>query len=186
MVLDTSRFGAVTLTDEDIIEFPEGLLGFNHLHRFVLLDDPGDEVFAWLQSCDDVHIAFPVLEPQLFTDRYEVHLSRTDLQALQLDSDESKSLHCFSIITIPEDPRRMTANLKAPVVINSQRHIGRQCVLQDNHLAIRESIFNNLQQRMVQNPSGSFKTQISQVGVSLPKSGHSDGPPPMPAPTKDL
>ena len=67
MLIQTSRFGPVNLHDEDIIEFSEGILGFNDLRNFVLLDDPNDEIFAWLQSCEVPQIAFPVLEPELFT-----------------------------------------------------------------------------------------------------------------------
>lgn len=72
MVIHTSRFGAVSLTSEDVIQFPEGLLGFNELRRFVLLDDPTDEIFAWLQSCEEPGIAFPLLEPELFTTGYNI------------------------------------------------------------------------------------------------------------------
>ena len=65
MIVQTSRFGAVSITDEDVIHFPEGLLGFNELRRFILLDDPIDEIFAWLQSCEEPGIAFPLLEPRI-------------------------------------------------------------------------------------------------------------------------
>ena len=58
MQIQTSRFGNVELDQEDIIEFPEGILGFNSLRKFVLLDDPTDEIFAWLQSCENPAIAF--------------------------------------------------------------------------------------------------------------------------------
>ena len=44
MVIQTSRFGPVSLQIEDVIEFPEGILGFNDLRKFVLLDDPNDEL----------------------------------------------------------------------------------------------------------------------------------------------
>ena len=70
MVVQTSRFGAVTLSSEDILEFPEGILGFANLKKFVLLDDPNDEIFAWLQSCEVPGIAFPILEPELFVQNY--------------------------------------------------------------------------------------------------------------------
>src|SRR5690606_29830245 len=114
------------------------LLGFNDLENFVLLDDPNDEIFAWLQSCDEASIAFPVLEPELFEDNYSLKLSKTDLDSLQ--AKDTAGLRSFCIITIPEDPARMTANLKAPVVVNLEKRVARQCVLQDNKLEIREPI----------------------------------------------
>jgi flagellar assembly factor FliW len=165
MLIQTSRFGPVKLQSEDIIEFPEGILGFNDLRRFVLLDDPNDEIFAWLQSCEIPQIAFPVLEPELFASNYQISLTKHDLESLGLTKQEK--IRGFSIITIPEDPTQMTANLKAPVVINTEKRIARQIVLQDNNLAIREPIFAKLQSRVVQNPQSSIKSQATDWGVAI-------------------
>ena len=165
MVVHTSRFGAVTITSEDVIHFPEGLLGFNELRRFVLLDDPTDEIFAWLQSCEEPGVAFPVLEPELFMSNFTVHLTKHDLETLGLQSNDG--LRCFTIITIPQDPTQMTANLKAPVVIHVPTRMARQIVLQDNSLAIREPIFTRLQQRVVQNPGSSIKNHAVFTGVAV-------------------
>lgn len=171
MKIETSRFGTVELMEDDIIEFSEGLLGFGNIRKFVLLDDPDDEIFAWLQSCENADIAFPVLEPELFTDNYRINLSKNDLASLSLASMEGT--RAFTIITIPEDATQMTANLKAPIVINVKKKLARQIVLQDNTLAIKEPIFSKLQQRVVQNPNVSIKSQALDwgVAVSLPPVG---------------
>ncbi len=175
MTVHTSRFGVISITTDDVIQFPEGLLGFNELRRFVLLDDPSDEIFAWLQSCDEPGIAFPLLEPELFTSNYSVSLTKHDLEVLNLPNKEGT--RSFAIITIPQDPTQMTANLKAPIVINVAKRLARQCVLQDNSLAIREPIFTRLQQRVVQNPSASIKNQTAytDVAVKLPRPPEVEG-----------
>lgn len=169
MRVQTSRFGVIEIREDDIITFPEGLLGFNDLRRFILLDDPKDEIFAWLQSCEEPGIAFPVLEPELFTVDYSIALSKSDLEALRVTTHHG--LRAFTIVTIPSDPTQMTANMKAPVVINVSTKAARQCVLQDNALAIREPIFAKLQQRVVQHPQAPIKSQASNMGsmaVKLP------------------
>ncbi len=165
MVVNTTRFGSIDITKEDILTFSEGLLGFNDLERFVLLDDPNDEIFAWLQSCDEPSIAFPVLEPELFEDNFALKLTRSDLQSLK--ADDEKNLRSFCIITIPEDPSRMTANLKAPVVVNIDKRVARQCVLQDNKLEIREPIFAKLQQRVVAHNPEAIKSHVADWGVAV-------------------
>ncbi len=169
MVIQTTRFGAVQLQADDVIDFPEGILGFNDLRKFVLLDDPNDEIFAWLQSCEVPQIAFPVLEPELFTSNYSIVLTKHDLESI----GNPEKTRAFSIITIPDDATQMTANLKAPVVINIAKRQARQIVLQDNNLAIREPIFAKLQSRVVQNPQSSIKSQASDWGVAikLPNAG---------------
>lgn len=165
LLIQTTRFGQVQFQNEDLLTFPEGVLGFADLKKFVLLDDPNDDIFAWLQSCDEPGVAFPVLEPELFSETYKITLSKSDLEALKISSAQNARLFC--IITIPNDPTQMTANMKAPIVINVAGKIARQCVLQDNHLAIREPIFAKLQQRVVQNPTQSIKAQSHGLDVAI-------------------
>lgn len=165
MVIETSRFGRVELNQDDVLTFAEGLLGFSDLRKFVLLDDPSDEIFAWLQSCEVASIAFPVLEPELFATNYRVNLTKSDMEALKLPALDKARF--FTIVTIPEDPTQMTANLKAPIVVNAAAKIARQCVLQDNNLAIREPIFAKLQQRVVANPTISIKDQSTGMDVAI-------------------
>jgi flagellar assembly factor FliW len=176
MEIQTSRFGTVSIQAEDVLTFPEGLLGFNELRQFVLLDDPSDEIFAWLQSCEDQNIAFPILEPELFAPGFAVQLTKHDMEVLRLES--TRGIRSFAIITIPQDPTLMTANLKAPIIINVTKRLARQCVLQDNSLAIREPIFARLQHRVVQNPKSSIKSQALDWGVAIPlkSSGSKPGP----------
>lgn len=165
VIIETSRFGRVEFQREDVLTFSEGLLGFSDLRNFVLLDDPSDEIFAWLQSCEVGAIAFPVLEPELFAENYKVNLTKGDLESLKLPSADKARF--FTIVTIPEDPTQMTANLKAPIILNVVDRVGRQCVLQDNHLAIREPIFAKLQQRVISNPTLSIKGQSAGMDVAV-------------------
>ena len=157
MRVSTTRFGDIEITEQDLFEFKEGLLGFGDLRKFIILDDPNDEIFAWLQSCENPDVAFPILEPGLFYDTSAIRIPKSDIEALGLDSIQSGKLFC--IVTIPADPTLMTANMKAPVLINLDTRRARQCVLQDNSLEIREAIFTKLQQRVVQNPAVNFKPE---------------------------
>ena len=113
MQIQTSRFGSVTIGAEDVLNFPEGLLGFNELRQFVLLDDPTDEIFAWLQSCEEPNIAFPLLEPELFTPTYAVHLTKHDLEILHLESTRGVRYfrhHHDSARSDPNDGKSQSAN----------------------------------------------------------------------------
>lgn len=174
MVIKTSRFGEVQLNPEDVLTFKEGLLGFQDLRQFVLLDDPNDDIFCWLQSCELPSIAFPVLEPELFGHKYNVNFNRTDLESLKIQAGQVPAF--LSIITIPNDPTQMTANIKAPIVINLEQKIARQCVLQDNNLAIKEPIFTKLQSRVVQNPLTSIKSQGRQFDMTVKVTDPNKGP----------
>jgi flagellar assembly factor FliW len=163
MLVQTTRFGEVTVTQEDLVEFPEGVLGFSHLRKFVFLDDPNDEIFAWLQSCEEASVAFPILEPELFSPTYIPKLTKSDIEAIGLAANQSP--RAFTIVTIPQDVTKMTANLKAPIVVNTKSRLGRQCVLQDNDLPIREPIFVRLQERLAHGSQVKVKPQVLPESV---------------------
>lgn len=165
MIIKTTRFGNIEIQDQEILTFPEGLLGFADFRKFVLLDDPNDEIFAWLQSCENASIAFPVLEPELFTKKYEITLAKNDMEVLKLAAPTG--YRSFCIVTIPEDPTQMTANMKAPILINTTERIAKQCVLQDNQLAIKASIFADLQARYIQNPEKSLKGELAHLDFAV-------------------
>ena len=172
MVINTTRFGQIQLNTEDIITFPEGLLGFQDLRQFVLLDDPNDDIFAWLQSCELPSVAFPVLEPEIFGQYYNVNLTKNESELLKLSAEQKPTF--MNIITIPDDPTQMTANVKAPIAFNMQQKIARQCVLQDNNLAIREPIFVKLQSRVVQSPNTSIKSLSTGLNYAVKISDKSE------------
>jgi flagellar assembly factor FliW len=165
VIIKTTRFGDVTVQNEDLLAFPEGLLGFQDLRNFVLLDDPNDDIFAWLQSCELSSVAFPILEPEIFGQNYTSSLTKNEIETLKLQPNQVPMF--MNIITIPDDPTQMTANLKAPIVINQTAKLARQCVLQDNSLAIREPIFIKLQSRVVQNPETSIKSLSKNLDIAV-------------------
>ena len=88
------------------------------------------------------------------------------MESIQLQSMNDAKIFC--IVTIPEDAAQMTANLKAPIIINLKNRASRQCVLSDNALAIREPIFAKLQARVISNPTLSIKEQSKSLeGVAV-------------------
>lgn len=167
MNFETSRFGQIQVEADDLIHFSEGLVGFETLTRFVLVDDPTDDLFVWLQSCERPEIAFPLLEPQLFLQSYDIHLSAKENADLEIRGLDEASV--FNILTIPQDPTLMTANLKAPVVINSKLRKAKQCVLQDHNLQIREPIFSLLQQRFLRSVQAGDQVNPKATGPKSKK-----------------
>lgn len=180
MRIQTTRFGIVQAEKSDIVTFREGLIGFANLRQFILLDDPADEIFAWLQSCEVPEIAFPILEPELFMQGYKVRLTRNEKEALG-DAPEEK-LRIFSIVTIPSDVTEMTANLKAPVMINVKERLARQVVAQENEYPIRFPIFSELKKRLSSNTSLDVKQGVIDWGVAITVPG---APAPAEGPTAD-
>jgi flagellar assembly factor FliW len=178
MQIKTTRFGLIEIDDTDVVHFKDGILGFPGLSKFVLLDDPYDEIFAWLQACERPEVAFPILEPELFTSSYSLNLTKSEIEELKLNDKSKRCL--FNIVTIPEDVSQMTANLKAPIVINVTARLGRQVIAAENEYSIKYPIFADLQKRLYQNPLQHLRAgtpSIKEMAVRLPT---------RPANTKDI
>lgn len=144
MLVETTRFGSISVSEEDIVTFPEGMLGFSKIDKYVLVERVDDSLFLWLQAVKKPSVAFPLLEPEMFEKSYRVELAEEDRSILQLDN--IKHAKVYAIITIPSDPTKMTANLKAPIVVNLKTRLARQVILHEADYPIRKAIFADLQQ----------------------------------------
>ncbi len=147
MIIKTGRFGQLTVGDDEIIEIPQGILGFPEMKKFCLVDPADDTLILWLQSLEKPELAFPVLEPKVFRSDYAVRLSAAELRELKLENINQSAV--FSILTVPADITQMSANLKAPIVINLKEQIGRQVVLQENEYTIKHLMFKELRAHLM-------------------------------------
>ncbi len=147
MKINTTRFGELEVEKKDIISFKEGLLGFESLKKFFVVD-PGDQtLILWLQSIEDESVAFPIIEPKIFNPEYIVKLLPAELTSLDLENLNTASV--YTVLTIPQNVTDMSANLKAPIVINNASKMARQIVLQDSKLEVRYPMYINLKRYIV-------------------------------------
>ncbi len=151
MIVKTGRFGQIEVSSEEIISIPSGVLGFPEDHDFCLVDPGDDTLILWLQSLKNPHLAFPVLEPKIFKPDYVVRLSAAELRELRLATIKDASV--FTILTIPANLAEMTANLKAPLVINIREKTAKQVVLQENDQPIKHPMFKELRTHLISMPA---------------------------------
>jgi flagellar assembly factor FliW len=159
VIVKTGRFGQLTVGDNEIIIIPQGILGFPEHTRYCLVDPGDDTLILWLQSLESPEIAFALLEPKIFKPDYAARLSAAELRELKLVNINQSAV--FSILTIPEDVTQMTANLKAPLVINLREQVAKQVVLQENEYSIKQAMFKELRGHLV--------TIHAQRGTSRPE-----------------
>lgn len=140
MKIDSRAFGKIEVDEKQIIEFPQGILGFGHLHKYALLD--GENAFYFLQSLEDRQIAFPIVEPSFFCSDFKLNVGSDELEAIDLDKDSEMLV--FAIVTIPEDYQKMTANLQGPIVINKKSRKARQCISINDKWKVKHYIMEEL------------------------------------------
>jgi len=127
MQINTSRFGLIEIEPEDILLFSRGLFAFENHRHWLLLADAHNDAVAWLQSVSDPEVALPTVSPRKFVPGYQVRILRTQLTPLELAALD----HAFVLNVLSQNAGQLTVNLKAPVIVNLDRRIGRQIVTVD-------------------------------------------------------
>ena len=127
MRIYTTRFGAVEIKAEQILLFPRGLIGLEGLRHWILLSDRLNHSVGWLQSVSRASAALPVASPREFFPGYEVHVTRRDIEALELEADN----RALVLAVISKSDEKLTLNLRAPLLLNLTHGCGRQVVTTD-------------------------------------------------------
>ncbi|MEQ8350035.1 MAG: flagellar assembly protein FliW [Leptospiraceae bacterium] len=131
--LETKPFGSIEVSEESILEFPDGILGFEDYRHFAILEEK-EGPFHWLQSADESGLAFIILRPELILKDYEPVILDQELNTLKVQT--VSECEVYLIVTIPgEHPEKMTANLQGPILVNRQSRMARQVIsMNDSHL----------------------------------------------------
>ena len=145
MKISTSRFGKIEIKKSEIITFSDGLLGFDDFHQFVLLNTDDGSSFRWLQCVEAGDLAFVIIEPLSFMFEYDIEISDADQEALGLENPEDVAL--YAIVSIPDNPRDMTANLQGPLVINAASRKGRQIISTNARHLVKTKIIDEMEKR---------------------------------------
>lgn len=138
MVLNSKIYGEIEYEEKDIIKFKKGILGLEHLNTYVLLKIDEYEPFQLLQSIDDEEIGFVLCYPFDFCEDYELNLNKGLLERLEIEKEEDVMV--FNTVTLNSDPKKITTNLKAPIIINISNNLGEQIVLDKEKYKIKHPL----------------------------------------------
>ncbi len=148
MVINTRIFGEVTISDDKMLHFPKGIVGFPDLQDFALIFDveAGDSNgIKWLQSVQEPNFAMSVIDPLTVCEEYNPEVDDELLKTIGgLDN-----VLVLVTITVPSDIKKMSVNLKAPFVINVEERKACQIIL-DQDLPVKHYIYDILQARKEQ------------------------------------
>ena len=144
----TRPYGEIEVDDRQIVDFPEGILGFDDEKKFVMLDtDDENSPFKWLQSYREPDLVFIIIQPIDFMTEYELVISQSDINAVRAES--ANELLVFAIVTIPNDPNEMTANLQGPIIINPKTRLGKQAISLSDKYVVKHKIMDEIKNASV-------------------------------------
>src|SRR5215212_5410422 len=134
--IQTTRFGVVEITPDQLHTFPRGLIGFAEAVEFALLPAPSNDGFYWLQSVIEPELAFLVTDPAPFFKDYDVPIREETQQDLQLADTKDGRL----LVICNRAGEWLTGNLLGPLVIHTATRIGLQVVLTEKKWTCRQPL----------------------------------------------
>jgi flagellar assembly factor FliW len=134
--IDSTRFGALDVPDDAVIEFPSGLIGLGGT-RYALLAREESAPFLWLHSLDDPSLAVPVTNPWNFFSSFEVEIS--DAEAERIGVTDPSQAEVLVTVRAGESLDDFRANLRAPILISGGR--GHQVINEARGTSVRAALF---------------------------------------------
>jgi flagellar assembly factor FliW len=139
MKLNTKYHGIKEYKNEDLIEFPKGLPGFEKLKNFIMFPVEENDLFSVLHSTEDEDIGLVVMSPFNVRVNYELKLSDEVLKNLRINED--KDVLVVNTVTLSSKVEDITVNLKAPIIINIKERLGEQIILDKEEYLIKQPLF---------------------------------------------
>ena len=136
----TSRFGEIEVDEAKIVHFKDGIPAFEDEHEFIILPYEEESPYYFMQSLKSPDLAFLLTIPFLFFNDYSFEIDDETIK--ELDIKNQDDVFYYSMITIPNGSvRYMTANLLAPIVVNSENMKAKQVVLEKSNYTTKHRLF---------------------------------------------
>lgn len=146
MKVQTKWFGTIEVSEEKIITFDKGIIGFEDWKKYTLVYDAEKEEdvsIIWLQSVDEAALALPIMRPEIVKQDYDPIVEDEIINTLGEDI-QNANLMVMCALTVPEDLEKMTINLKAPFIINADTMKGVQLIADNEDYMVKYPIYDIL------------------------------------------
>lgn len=143
MLIETRYFGEMEIQEEKIIHFPSGIIAFEEMKNFIIIESGQEDMpFCWLQSVDDGNLSFVLVNPFLFKPDYEFEIPDSVVRELEIEKEDDVA--AFAIVVLTENINKISANLLAPVIINTKCLKGKQIILNNKKYTTKHFILEEL------------------------------------------
>ncbi len=137
---NTLRCGEVEVDEEKVIHFADGIPAFEDEHEFVIIPHDEESPYVFLQSLTTPELAFLMTMPFVFFPDYEFEIDDENQAKLELTNQDDMLI--YTLITVNGGKvQDMTANLMAPVVINTANMQACQIVLDRSSYNTKHRLF---------------------------------------------
>jgi flagellar assembly factor FliW len=127
--------------DRKVVEFPEGLLGFENAKHFIIVQREEYAPFQWLVSVDVPDLGFVIVDPSCFYPAYQPRVDERELKSIV--GEIGKTLLVYAIVTVASEAKATTANLLAPILLCVETWKAKQVVLNEPRYSTRHRFKHN-------------------------------------------
>lgn len=142
MIVNSLRFGQLEVPKSKIISMVKPVLGFENLKKYFLLEVDEIRPFLWLQSVEEPAVAFLVVNPLFVMKDYRIEINSMEIADLEIK--KVTTVETYVIVTLPDAPEELSANMQGPILINTENNLAKQLVLVNSDYRIKQLIFESL------------------------------------------
>lgn len=137
MELISPVHGKIQYELQDIITFKKGIPGFEEYKTYIS-KDMENSPFKILQCLENNELAFIIISPFDVVKDYEIKLSEELIKNTEIENEEEVLL--YSIVTVSSKVENITANLRAPLVVNIKNKLGEQLIVDKDVYKIKHPL----------------------------------------------
>lgn len=141
-MIKTKFWGEAEVDESKILTLAKGLIGFEDFTKFVMFPHDKDANFSWLQSTENQFLCFLITTPMSFMFDYSIEITDETVANLGITAAEDVAIYC--LVTVPEDPLQISANLSGPLIFNVTNYTGEQIVVMDDRYSVKHYIIDEL------------------------------------------
>ena len=139
MELVTKHFGALVVSEGEMITFEQGLPGFPNDKRFIIIfDESADNKIYWLQSMDNGEVAFALVDSFDVMPEYDPMIDESAIE--EVGSCDIENLIVFNVVIIGDSLAESFVNMKAPIIINNSTKKGKQVLVSNDEYYINHRL----------------------------------------------
>jgi len=131
MEINTTTQPKQVAAEKTEISLPSGLIGLPELTRFELIADPEICPLVILRNLGEEEIDFLAVDPSVVLPQYNMVVPDADAEELGLTPSGMAPLILNIAIVSSTEPKKVTTNLTAPILINRETGIGKQVLLEN-------------------------------------------------------
>jgi flagellar assembly factor FliW len=127
IVFESTKFGQVSIDRSSVLTFPHGLPGFERSREFGLVEVEEESPFLRLLSLEEPRLGFVLVDPTVVWPEYDPAITEDDMGGLEVTELSQVAIYC--VVTLSDAPDQVTANLKGPICINTEKLLAKQLIL---------------------------------------------------------